>query len=208
MNADRLIGHGEIGIQFDSPLAVGLGLSGAVLAGRFLRECVGLQRFEGRCGGLFQGNVEALHGTQRFAQLTAEFGSRRAQRVQHLVLGRRTYLLPGQRISALAVHCLELQNVFTSQASDRFRNVGFAAGPEAKIARDSGRQPRAGRLSHQFQRAGNLILGKNIEEGRLPQGDTERGFQRVVEDGLTCGVGEIGQNDGVFFLQLEFFMAD
>ena len=55
-----------------------------------------------------------------------------------------------------------------------------------------------GRTAHQMQRFSYFAIGQNIEEGRLSEFDAERLLERVIEDRVAGGVGEVGEHDRVF----------
>ena len=87
------VAHGKIRIKLDGTLMVRQGCGGAFLITGLSAKAVRFQSFERRRGGLFERNIKLLHRSQRFAQLAAQLGCRLAQRVQHLLLGRRRHLL-------------------------------------------------------------------------------------------------------------------
>ncbi len=55
-----------------------------------------------------------------------------------------------------------------------------------------------GRAAHQLQRLADFAVGKNVEEGRLFEIDGEGLLERAVEDRVAGGVGEVGEDDGIF----------
>jgi hypothetical protein len=172
--------------------------SGAFLVKRLCAKAVRSQSFERRRSGLLERNIQLLHRSQRFAQLAAQLRGRPAQRVQHLLLRRRRHLLLGQRVSAPAIHRLQSQHVLAAQTANRSSKVGFAACALAKFAGYLGREFRVSRTGHQLQILRHFAVGKHIQERRLPQGNVERRLQRVVEDRIAGGVGEITEHDRVF----------
>ena len=131
---------------------------------------VRFQSFERRRRGLCERNIKLLHRSQRFAQFAAQLGCRLAQRVQHLLLGRRRHLLLRQRVSALAIHRLNPSTYSLPRAANRSGNVGFAARPLAKLAGHLGREFRAGRTGHQLQSLRRL----RSSESTFRNGDCRR----------------------------------
>jgi hypothetical protein len=53
-------------------------------------------------------------------------------------------------------------------------------------------------MAHQLQRLIHLAVGDRVEKGRLPKLYREPLPQGVVEDRVARGVGEVGEDDGVF----------
>ncbi len=195
------VAHGKIRIKFDGTLIVRQGCDVAFLVVDLSAKAVRFQSFERRRGSLFERNIKLLHRNQRFAQFAAQLGRGLTQRVQHLLLGRRRHLLLRQRISALAIHRLEPQHIFAAQTANRSGKVGLAARPLAKLAGHLGREVHADRTCHLSQGVRDFAVREHIQERRLPQGNVDRRLQRVVEHRIACGVGKIGENDGVLIGQ-------
>jgi hypothetical protein len=104
-------------------------------------------------------------------------------------------------ISVLAVHRPELQNIVTAQAGDGSGDVSPAARALAKLASNLGREFGACRERHALQGRGNFLLGKDIQERRLLQGNGQRGFQGAIEDGVARAIGEVGENNRIFVIE-------
>jgi hypothetical protein len=201
VQAHRQVTQGKVWIQFDGPLSVGQGSGGAFLVKLLLAKAVRFQRFEGRRRGLRQRYIKLLHRRQRFAQFAAQLGCRFAERVQHLLLGWRRYLLLDQGVSALAIHRLQSQHEFAAQTGNRSGNVGLASRAQTQLARHLGGEFRARRSGHLLQGLHNTTVGEHTQERRLPQGNVEACFQSFVENRIARGVGEISKDDGVLVRQ-------
>jgi len=65
-----------------------------------------------------------------------------------------------------------------------------------------------GGFAHEAKLLIHFLIGKNVEEWRLFQVCGKGLFERAVEDGVSGGVGEIGENDGVGFLEFGRAMSD
>src|SRR5208283_836671 len=119
----------------------------------------------------------------------------------HLLLGCRRHLRLRQSISVLAIHCLQSQHIFAAQTANRSGKIGFAACPLAKLAGYLGRELRVRGTGHLLQGLRYLAVRQHSQERRLPQGNSERGLQRVVEYWIARAVGKVGEDKRVLLGQ-------
>ena len=75
--------------------------------------------------------------------------------------------------------------------------MALAAHALADLARHLRRQPVTRGAAHQLQSLVHLALGNQVEKGRLLKLYRESLLQRVVENRIAGGVGEIGEDNGV-----------
>ena len=98
----------------------------------------------------------------------------------------------------MAIHCFQCQHVLCAQTGDRPGNISLATSTLAKLAGNIGCELGISRLFHQPEGFLDIAIGRNVKEGRLVKRDTQRGFERVVENRIARTVGEISEDDGVF----------
>ena len=98
----------------------------------------------------------------------------------------------------MAVGGLQPERKFRSRARDRTRNIDFATRSLAKVPSSLRSKLGVRRSVHRLQRLSDLAFRKEVYEWRLLQRHGQRGLERVVEDRVAGGVGEVGEHDGVF----------
>ena len=171
----------------------------AVAPARRHADAVGLQRLERRRRRILDRGVVLADRGERFAELPAQLLHRRAERVQHGVLGLRLHLRLLDRVAGAAVRRVERDHVALSELRDRPADHRLARGPLTDVPRDIARQPLVGPAAHQPQRPLHALLRHDAQIRRLPQLDVERLLERVVEHGLAGRVHEIRNHDGIAF---------
>jgi hypothetical protein len=84
-----------------------------------------------------------------------------------------------------------------SKTGNRPSNVSFATRSLANLACDLGCECRVSRACHQLESRTYPVVGKNVQERRLSQGNAKRRLQRVVKYGSPVRLAKIGEDDGV-----------
>ena len=124
-----------------------------------------------------------------------------AQRFQNLFFAFGFDLLVAERIAGNAIYSLQSDGIVASKSSDRAQQHGFAGGALADLPGDVFGEMCVGGFAHEAKLLIHFCIGKNVEEWRLFQVSGKGLFERAVEDGVSGGVGEIGENDGVGFAE-------
>ena len=108
-----------------------------------------------------------------------------------------THLLLREDVSVRAIHGFDADDIFVVEAGDGAFEDGGALCALADFAGDFGSEMSVSRLAHQAERLLDALFGDDAQEGRLFELDGESLFESVVEDGVTGGVGEVGEDEGV-----------
>ena len=104
-----------------------------------------------------------------------------------------------QRIAGGSVDRLQRNDIFTPQRRNGSGEHGLNVGALANFPADVAGETRVGRLAHQLQRLLHLGIRNDIEIRRLAQAHSQRLLESAVEDRITGGIGEVGEEDGIFF---------
>src|SRR4029077_3891225 len=99
-----------------------------------------------------------LDCSQRFANPGPEFASNLTESVKNVLSLGRLNLFLIQNVSRAAVPGAQAQNILASKARNRAFNDCSASGPLTDLPREFRSEPRIIRLSHQGQRALNLLV--------------------------------------------------
>ena len=188
-------GEREVRIELERVLEQRNRLHVAGLEARVDAHAVRLQRFERRGRGVVRRDVEPLNRPDRFAELLADAGRRRAHAGQHVGLGHRLRLLAGERVAGLTGLRFERDDVGRGERGDRAEHDGLDAEPLADIAGDGGGHRLVRRPLHQLQGRSDLGCRHDVQIRRLPELDLERVFQGAVENRFASRVEEIGQQE-------------
>jgi len=136
VNSHCRVAHGKIWIKSDGTLMVRQGCGGAFLVKSPSAKAVCLQSFEREVVACSSGTSNLCTVASDSPNSPAQLGCRLAQRVQHFFLRRRRHLIVRQRISVLAIHCLQFKYILATQACVRrgtralLRRGGKATSPE------------------------------------------------------------------------------
>ena len=85
----------------------------------------------------------------------------------------------------------------SAKAGDRAVDGCFRTRALANFTREIAGETLVGLLAHHAQRLVDFVVGDNIQKWGLREIDGERLLQRVVENGIAGGVGEIRDDDGI-----------
>jgi len=100
-----------------------------------------------------------------------------------------------------SVDRLQRNHIRTSQRRDGTREHGLNMRALANFPADVAGKTCLRRFAHQLQRLLHLGIWNDIEIRRLAQAHSQRLLESTVEDRITGGVGEVGEQDGIFFGQ-------
>ena len=142
------------------------------------------------------------HGGERFAELGSQIGSCLSHGLQHFFFRSGIGACLGKGGATGAIDGLHGDRILAAQRRDRAGKHGFGAVALANFAGDIAAQESVGRSIHHPQGLLHLFVGEEAQERGLLQGNGQRAFQRLVENGIAGGVGEVGENDGVFVGEL------
>src|SRR5882672_4753504 len=86
-----------------------------------------------------------------------------------------------------------------AEAGDGSGKHGFHAFTKTNFASDVAGDALVAATPHEFEGFLNSRFGKQVQIGRLFELDREGLLQRAIEDGVSRGVDEIGEEDRIFF---------
>ena len=139
---------------------------------------VRFESFQRRCSGLFQRNIEPLHGSQRFAQFAAEFWRRPGPErpapspwTQPSPGPRRACRQSGSSRPSIPAHtrCPGCQSLRQCRPCCPPADTDRAASSGVSFA--------SGGTRHQLQSPHYFTFGEQIQERRLPQRDARAVFR-------------------------------